>query len=60
VQRRVCVTVRHLSVCPSHHPACHCCGFAAVGPACRRYQAIAARHAAANAGSVTLSADVGS
>ena len=43
-----------------------CCGFAAVGPAARRYRSIAARPAgrrsaaAADAGSAACSADVGS
>jgi len=67
----------HLSVClsvrPSHHSAVACCcgWFAAVGPADRRCQLIAAQLAlhssrvtawstAANVGSATLSADVGS
>ena len=41
--------------------AAACGGFAAVGPADRRYRSIAARqHAAAKASNVTLSADVGS
>ena len=46
------------SVCLSHSPAAAACGgFAAVGPVVRRrYRAIAA----ANAGSVTCTADVGS
>jgi len=59
-----------LSVRLSHPAAARrCCGFAAVGPAARRYRSIAARpavsssraaarHTAANAGSATLSADV--
>ena len=69
---RVYVVFGRPSVClsvPSF--ARHCCGFAAVGPAGTRYLSIAARPAfsssgavtrrlAANAGSVTLSADVGS
>ena len=62
----VYVTVRCPSVCLSHSPAAAACGrFAAVGPAGRRYQSIAARPvprkhgaAAANAGSVTFTADV--
>ena len=62
----VYVTVRCPSVCLSHSPAAAaCCRFAAVGPAGRRYQSIAARPvprkhgaAAANAGSVTFTADV--
>jgi len=58
-----------LSVClsvPALAAARRCRGFAAVGPAAWRYQSIAARPAvsssraaAANAGSATLSADVG-
>ena len=73
MRSRVYVTVR----CPSdrlsaHSPAAAACGgFAAVGPAGRRYRSIAARpapqqhraaarRAAANAGSATFSADVGS
>ena len=60
------------SVCLSHSPAAAACGgFAAVGPAGRRYRSItarparnqhgaAARHAAANTGSATFSAYVGS
>ena len=67
----VCVTVGRLSVRLSHLVTTrHCYRFAAVGPAARRYRSIdaqlvvsscaAARHAAANAESTTLSADVGS
>ena len=52
-----------LSVCLSHRStaARRCCGFAAVGPAARRYRSIAARPAlsSANASGVMLSADVG-
>ena len=56
----------HLSVCLSHlsTSACRYSGFAAVGPTCRWYRSIAAaagrrlaRRTAANASSVTLSAD---
>jgi len=70
------VTVQCSSVCLSHHlaAACSCSGFAAVGPAAGRYrltaqwrppcaalqQRLRARQSAANAGSVTLSANVGS
>ena len=61
------VSVR-LSVCLSHSPAAAAYGgFAAVGPADRKYRSIAARPApqqhgatAANAGSATFTADVGS
>ena len=57
--------VRCLSVCLSHlsNDACCCSGFAAPGPAGRRYRlmaAAAARRLGANASSVALSADVGS
>ena len=62
---RVCIMVRCLSVCLSHlsNDACCCSGFAAPGPAGRRYRlmaAAAAQRSAANASSVALSADVGS
>ena len=64
---KVCETVRCPSVCPSHSPAAAGGdGFAAVGPAGRRYRSIAARRpatargrstrAAANAGTATFSA----
>lgn len=45
MQIRVSETVGHPSVSPSHysHVACSCGEFAAVGPAGRRYQLIAAR-----------------
>ena len=36
----------------------YCCGFAAVGPAGRKYRSTAARRAAANARSATFPADV--
>ena len=70
MRSRVCVTVRCPSVCLSHSlAAAACAGFAAVGPAGRRYRSIAARpapqqhgaaarRAAANAGSATFTADV--
>ena len=55
----VCLSQSYLSIA-----ACRCSGFAAVRPAGRRYRSIApaaaARRSAANASSVTLSADVGS
>ena len=64
------VTVRCPSVCLSHSPVVASCGgFAAVGPAGRRYRSIAARpalqqygsaarRAAANAGSASFTAGV--
>jgi len=67
MRSRVYVTVRCPSVCLFQSSAAAACGgFAAVGPAGRRYRWIApqqngaaARHAAANAGSGTFTADVG-
>ena len=73
MRSRIYETVRRPSVCLSHSPAAAACaGFAAVGPAGRRYRSIAARpapqpqhgaaarRAAANAGSATFSVYVGS
>jgi len=72
MQSRVYATVGRPSIRLSHQAATRCCyRFAAVGPAARRYQLIAAWpvvsssctvawRAAANAGSATLLANVGS
>jgi len=72
VQSWVYETEQCLSVCLFHLPAAAACGgFAAVGLAGTRYRSIdarpaqqqhgaAARRAAANAGSATFTADVGS
>ena len=76
IRRRVYVTVGRPSVSLSYPAATRrCCGFAAVGPAARRYRSIAARsagrrlvgsrscavarHAAANERSAASSADIG-
>ena len=58
MRSRVYVTVRCPSDCLSHPLAAATCdGFAAVGPAGRRYRSIAARPAA-NVGSATFTADL--